>query len=205
MRPFGCSPRSRRIKSSEKPPMPRAGTNWHIAAGVTVGAADHAKKEALVAGIEDPPEHHREPAFHFPATALRHEPGQTLCGLCVELARVMERRRVTVLRYAVVGLAQALHVVPGQRETPARPRRPRRRCRCRACPTLGTPAASPPPAHCRHDPAAAVGEPAKGCPDLFALGAWARWDRGTRGRSLRIWRRPRGCRGGRTIACRSGG
>ncbi len=116
MSPLGCSPRSRRMRSSEYPPMPRAGTNWHIAAGAAVGPGHHAQDQALVAGVEDPAEHHGEAPLELAPPALGHEPGELRGGVAVEAGRVVERGRVAVLGDAVVGLAQPLHVPAGQRE-----------------------------------------------------------------------------------------
>ena len=96
--------------------MPVAGTNWHMAAGVPVGAVDDGEEQPGVAGVEDPAQHHGEAALVLTTAAQAHQRDE-LGGECrVESGRVVEGGGIAVLLDSVVGLAQALHAASGQGE-----------------------------------------------------------------------------------------
>ena len=54
-RPLGCSPGSRRMRSSEKPLMPEAGTNWHMAAAAPSGPRTTARSRPVSRGSKTRP------------------------------------------------------------------------------------------------------------------------------------------------------
>ena len=186
--------------------MPGAGTNWHMAAGAPVRAAHHGEQQAGVPRVEDPAQHHREPALVLALPAHGHQRGQLLGQRPgSRRAGIVEGGRVAVLGDPVVGLAQALHVAAGQGEGLDPHHRlvaevdvVHARVAVDGEPVLAGP-------HHRGDPAVAVGEPPEGTPHLLALVAGADGIGRDRGTPRRRRRRPPGCPGGRTTACRSAG
>ena len=89
--------------------MPGAGTNWHMAAGGPVGAADHGEQQPGVPGVEHPAEHHGEAPLVLTLPAEAHQRGELLGQRRVQAGRVVEAGRVAALLDPVVRLAEPLH------------------------------------------------------------------------------------------------
>ena len=137
--------------------------------GPAVGAAHHGEEQVGVTGVEDPSEHHGEAALVLALPAEAHQGGELGGERRVEVARIVERGRVAVLRDAVVGLAESFHRPTGQGEGlhPHHGLVPEvdvvhPRVAVDRQPVLAG-------AHDRRHPAVAVGEPSERPPHLLAL------------------------------------
>ena len=81
-----------------------------------VGAFDQSEEQAVVAGVEQPTQHHGEATLLFAPAALGHQLGHPCRVLRVQVGRIEEARRVPVAGHPVDRLAQPLHLPAVERE-----------------------------------------------------------------------------------------